>query len=436
MKLKNNRGGKHAAPLRLRHVLLPLALVMVLCAVAIAAFFLLRGRAEPAAPTAAPNVSAVPTDTPSAAPEIVTPTPDPSIAAAVALFSYAERLAEEMTLEEKVWQMFFVTPEQLTGEDAVTRAGEATQAAMENRPVGGIIYFAANIKTPEQTREMLANSQSCSKIPCFLGVDEEGGRVARVGRNADMRVPLIPAMATIGATGDADEAYNAAATIGGYLTELGFNVDFAPVADIVTNPKNTEIGDRAFSDDASVAAEMVDAAVRGLRSAGIASVIKHFPGHGSTQTDSHHGYSESTRTLEELRANEFLPFRAGIAADTEFVLVSHMTAINVDEAGTPSTLSRIIITDILRNELGFEGLVITDSMRMGALTDAHTAGEAAVLAVAAGCDMLLMPQDLDAAVRGILDAIATGILSEERINESVVRILHTKLKIGIMSPEN
>jgi beta-N-acetylhexosaminidase len=263
-------------------------------------------------------------------------------------------------------------------------------------------------------------------------VDEEGGRVARVTGKASVVPEKIPPMAEIGAAGDAERAYEIGAKLAGIVGGLGFNVDFAPVADIITNPKNTEIGDRSFGRDPAIVSEMVSQEVAGLQENGISAALKHFPGHGSTQNDTHNGYSESQRTLDELRSEELLPFAAGIGAGVDFVMVSHMSAVNVDASKSPSSLSGIVITDILKGELGFKRIVITDSMSMGAITERFSPDKAAVLAIEAGVDMLLMPQSLDAAARGVREALDSGRIDEARLDESVLKILAVKLERGII----
>jgi beta-N-acetylhexosaminidase len=326
-----------------------------------------------------------------------------------------------MSLNEKIYQLFFVRP------DALGDAGKTTAERLAARPVGGFVCFRDNIDTAEQITAMLSDLQAFSAIPLFVGVDEEGGRVARVTGRSAVVPEKIPPMATIGKTGDASQAFEVGAKLAGYIVELGFNVDFAPVADLLTNPKNNEIGDRSFGREPALVAEMVAREVAGLRQGGAAATLKHFPGCGSTELDSHDGYSESLRTLEELCAEEFLPFKAGIEAGAEFVMVAHMSAVNVDASGLPSSLSRLMVTDLLRNELGFSGIIITDSMSMGAITERFAPEEAAVLALEAGVDMLLMPEDLEAAARGVREAVATGRLTESRLDESVTRILRAKL---------
>ncbi len=337
-------------------------------------------------------------------------------------------LLDTMTLEEKVYQLFIVTHEQLTGYDRVNQSGGVTQAAIEEKPVGGIIYFSANLETREQCKAMISGIQSYSKIPLFIAVDEEGGMVARVANTDGMGTTKFPNMGSIETRG---EAYDVGYTIGAEIAELGFNLDFAPVADVNSNPNNPVIGKRAFSSDAQETAALVSAAVQGFRDSGTLCTLKHFPGHGDTQTDSHLGYTEVTKTLEELRELEFVPFAAGTQAGAAFVMVGHLAVPEVTGDDTPATLSKPLI-DLLRTEVGFEGLVITDSMQMQAITDRYTSGEAAVAAIEAGVDVILMPDNLAGAVRGLLEAVEDGRLSEARIDQSVYKILETKAEAGIL----
>lgn len=335
----------------------------------------------------------------------------------------------EMSLEEKIYQLFFVTPESLTGVDMVTQAGDATKAALDQYPVGGIIYFSQNIENEEQITTMTSNSQSYSKIPLFIGVDEEGGSlVARIANNPNFQVPTFPDMKEIGASGDPYKAYEVGSSIGSYLKEYGFNMDFAPDADVLTNPENTAIGSRSFGSDPQLVSQMVAEEVKGLEEQNVTAVLKHFPGHGSTAEDSHNGAAVVNRSLEELRSAEFLPFEAGIQAGADVVMVGHLQVPQIIPDDTPASLSSVMITDILRNELGFDGLVITDSLSMGAVTEYYTPAEAAVMCIQAGGDMLLIPEDFHQAYQGILDAVNNQTLSEERINESLTRILRVKYK--------
>lgn len=343
-----------------------------------------------------------------------------------------EDILSEMTLEEKVYQMFFVEPEVITGVVTVIAAGEASKEAVKKYPVGGLIYFAKNFENREQTETMLKNMQSYSKIPLFLGVDEEGGIVSRLGSNEAMEFKKQPPMREIGDTKDPEKAYIAGKELGEELYKLGFNLDFAPVADVLVNSSNKEIGSRSFGTEPDNVANMVEKLVAGLEENNIYSVLKHFPGHGSTTTDSHEGYSKSTRTLEQLRETEFLPFKSGMAAGSNFVMISHMTLVNATEEKVPCSVSKEVITDMLKTELGYNGIIITDSFRMGAITDKYTSAQAAVKAVKAGVDMVLMPQSLSEAHKGIIDAVKSGEITEERIDESVRKILTVKSNKGLI----
>ena len=348
-----------------------------------------------------------------------------------------ESILAEMTLEEKVAQMFFITPEALTEVDLVTEAGNTTEAAFSEYPVGGIIYFGQNMESREQVSAMLRRMQNISEkqmnIPIFLATDEEGGRVSRLYGGAITDIPYVGDMYSVGKSEDSSEAYQVGRTIGSYMKELNFNVDFAPVADIYSNPENTVIGDRAFGSTAELVSEMVPMAVKGLQSEGVLATLKHFPGHGDTADDSHNGYASSYKTMEELEQCEFLPFYAGIQSNVAFVMMGHISLPNVLDDETPASLSYEIVTEILREKLQFNGIIITDALNMGAIAQNYSSGEAAVMAVEAGVDMLLMPADFKTAYETLINSVQEGRISEERINESVLRILQTKRKMKKMN---
>lgn len=331
---------------------------------------------------------------------------------------------EQMTLQEKVAGLFIVTPEQLTGVNKVTAAGSTTQKALETYPVGGLIYFAKNITGYDKFKEMLANTTGYIKYPVFLCVDEEGGSVARIA-NTLSSVTKVDSMNTIGATGDTGNATSAYTTISSYLTDLGINVDFAPVSDIQTE-YNTLFAERSFGSEPQSVADFVEASVLALQLNGVSACLKHFPGHGVTDADSEVGMAVTERTLDEMRESEFLPFIAGIEAGADFVMVGHISTPNVTGDNKPASLSYDIITTILREELGFKGIVITDAMNMPSITEYYLPGEAAVAALQAGADMILMPENFKDAYDAILEAITNGTLSEDRINESLKRIYRIK----------
>lgn len=345
--------------------------------------------------------------------------------------TYDEQLEEivnscisEMPLEDKVAGLFIVTPESLTGVGTVTQAGEGTQNALNEYAVGGFIYFSKNIIDKEQLIEMLSNTTPKSKYPIFLAVDEEGGEVSRVA-SSDIEVIQVDDMATIGSNGDTTAAYEAGVTIGSYLNELGFNLNFAPVADIAS-ADSAVLGNRSFGDDATIVADMTGNIIEGMEGTGISACMKHFPGIGSTDGDTHDGRVEITKSLDEMRTSDFLPFEAGIESGVDCIMVSHAIATGIDTEGLPSSLSEQVITTVLRGELGYDGVVITDALNMGAITEYYTSEEAAVMAIEAGADMLLMPEDFEAAYNAVLTAVQDGTISEERINESLRRIYRIK----------
>ena len=386
-----------------------LSLILVLC--------LMLSACGSAADTELPDPTAEPV--PTATPE-PTPTPDP-------VKTKAEALLADMSLHEKVCQLFVVRPEELTGLSPVTVAGEATQQALENYPVGGLIYSVDNLVTQEQTREMIENTQSYSKIPLIISADEEGGNVGRLMYK--LGTTFIHSMYSYKDEGP-ETAYQNALTIGTDMVSCLFNTDYAPVADVWTNPANTVIGDRAYSDDFEQAAELVASAVQGFTDAGVVCCLKHFPGHGDTDTDTHEGAAVVDKSLEELRAGELLPFISGIEAGADMVMIGHITVTALDEV--PATISEAVISGLLREELGWDGVVITDSLDMGAMAG-YDNGEVCVRFIEAGGDILLGVPDLAAAVSAVEAAVSEGCLTEQRLDESVQRILELKIEHGIIS---
>ncbi len=340
----------------------------------------------------------------------------------------AELFLEEMTTEEKVYQLFMVFPSDVTGVSLVTAAGDLTRKGLEKYPVGGFIYDKSNMVSKEQVTEMLTTTQTYMKIPLLLTCDEEGGRVNRL--MSSVGTTWIGAMMDYQDEGPEKAAENAR-VIASDMVSCGFNMDLAPVADVWSNPRNTVIGDRAYSDDFTQAAALVAAAVDGFHEGGVVCTLKHFPGHGDTSADSHKGAAYVTKTLAEIREQELLPFQAGIDAGADAVMIGHLIVSDIED-NTPALFSYKIVTQLLREEMGFDGVVITDSLRMQAITDYYGNGQAAVLAVQAGVDMLLCPTNLEEAANALLDAVQTGEISEERLDESVLRILRLKEKMGIL----
>ncbi|MBQ7033272.1 MAG: hypothetical protein IJN25_06405 [Clostridia bacterium] len=341
-------------------------------------------------------------------------------------------MIESMTLDEKIYQLMLVAPEALGDGSVVTEVSDPVRESMTKHPVGGVILFGDNIQNKEQVTKLLQDLQGASKIPLFTAVDEEGGTVSRLSGIEGMGVTAQPSMREIGDGGDAQKAYDVSKTIGNEIQTLGFNVNFAPVADTLVNEENAEIGTRSFGTDAGVVSTMVENAVNGLRDSGVACAVKHFPGQGSAEADTHSGRAESERTYEEMQESDLLPFKAGIGAGADFVMVSHMVNQSITKTDMECTMSTNVMTNILRNTMGFPNIIITDSLSMKAITGYYSPGAAAVTAFEAGADMLLMPENIEEAHAAIKAAIQSGRISEMRINESVSRVLKVKLERGII----
>ena len=357
-----------------------------------------------------------------------------------------EAQLQQMTLREKVGQMFYVRPECLDTAIHFNRPGsidesvdditkirlqavnETMRGVNEKYPVGGIILYAHNIEDEAQLARFVPEIRALKGSP-LLCIDEEGGRVARIGRNSNFQVKTYESMGAIGATGDPQNAYECGNTIGTYLHRYGFDIDFAPVADVNTNPENIVIGARAFSDNPQVAAPMVTNYLQGLKDAGVTGCIKHFPGHGDTKSDTHFGYASSQKTWEEMLDCEMVTFKAGIQWGCQLIMTAHISAPNVTGSDVPSTMSPVILQDKLRRELGYRNIIITDAMEMGAIIQQYSNAEAAVGCIRAGVDIVLGPQVFTEAFDAVVKAVEDGTITEQRIDESVRRIL--KLKQGI-----
>ncbi len=364
--------------------------------------------------------------------------------------SLAERALSSMTLEQKVGQLFIIRPEQLNPKYKVKEVGSKSvndsaeedeiqkdiltddmRAFMRNYPAGGFAFFAVNISTPEQLKRFTSDLSSLSietvGVPPILAIDEEGGRVARIANNNNFNVERFQSVASIGQTKDYSQAKRAGTIIGSYLKEYGFTLNFAPVADINTNPKNIVIGNRAFGSNPSIVSRMCGEFINGLHSQGIAACLKHFPGHGDTRGDTHKGTVSVSKKWKQLLRAEMIPYLENLKkADT--IMTAHITMKGITKNSRPASLSKAIVTDKLRKELGYKGVIITDALDMGAIVKKYGAGNAAVMAFEAGNDILLLPVDYPLAFNAVLKAVKNGRISEHRLNESVLRILELKYK--------
>ena len=343
------------------------------------------------------------------------------------------RTISVMSNAQRIAQLFIVTPETLTGVDVATAAGEATKNALSENQVGGIIYFSKNIVDPAQLKEMLYNTQSFSlsynSLPLFLGVDEEGREVSRIASNEafasempeDYHKQLSEDLSL-------DGVYSVANNIGKYLKEYGFNLDFAPVADVAVS-ENSVVYKRSFGSEADYVADMAVNFATGLKDAGIVACYKHFPGIGRAEENTDMKAVSINAIIEELKSGDVKPFETGIENGANMIMLSNASYPGVDSSGAPACMSAAIVSDYLKGELGFKGVVITDALNAKSIVDSYSAGEAAVNAFKAGCDMLLMPSDYTEAYEALLAAYENGEIENERLEDALVRILTVKKTI-------
>lgn len=333
-----------------------------------------------------------------------------------------KRQITEMSIEEKVGQLVIV------GVDGYENNDNSKQL-IEKYHVGGFILFKKNIQDYHQTLALLNSLKEANSInrnPLFLSVDEEGGRVSRMPDE----FLKFPTNKEIGELSNSDLSYKVGSIIGEELKSFGFNMDFAPVLDINSNPKNPIIGDRSFGTDASIVTKLGIQTMKGLQDQNIISVVKHFPGHGDTAVDSHKGLPRVNNDLARLRNFELIPFSAAIENKVDVIMVAHILLPNID-AQYPASFSKTIISDILRTDMNFDGVVITDDFTMGAIVKNYDIGEAAVKSIKAGSDIVLVCHDFDkeeAVLKALLKAVQTGTISLDRLDQSVNRILKLKQK--------
>lgn len=332
----------------------------------------------------------------------------------------------DLTLKQKIGQMF------MCGFDAV-EANPNIESLIRDYDLGGVIYFRRNLRTPAQVAALSNQLQQIASesidIPLLISIDQEGGMVTRI----EQGVSLMPGNMSLGASGDIEAAYQTAYVSGRELRAMGINVNFAPDVDVNNNPLNPVIGVRSYGEDPNLVADMGLAAVRGYESAGVAATIKHFPGHGDTATDSHYSLPIVPHNMERLRSIELVPFQKAIDHGVDLVMSAHVIFPALEQGELPSTLSPKVMNGFLRDELGFQGVVVTDCLEMKAISDNYGFAEGTVLAVEAGVDLVLISHVYEHQIMGInalYEAVQNGRVSEERINESVERILKLKQKLS------
>lgn len=330
-----------------------------------------------------------------------------------------ESKMNSISLREKIGQMLVIS---YSG----TNYTQNLDNILKQVKPGGFILFADNISTYSNTKEFISKIKNSESIPITIGIDQEGGRVQRIKQLPDANVLSIPDMYSLGKTNNSSLAYNFGKVIAEELIAFGINLDYAPVIDIFSNPNNTVIGTRAFGNTAENVINMSIPLAKGLKEHGIIPVYKHFPGHGDTNTDSHVELPVINKTKEELYQREFLPFKAAINNNADIIMVAHIALPNVTGNYIPSSLSYDIVTGILRNEMGYNGVVVTDAVNMKALTDNYSIDEIYKLCINAGVDIILMPLNPVEAVNIIENLVNNGSIPKYRIDESVRRILKMK----------
>ena len=334
-----------------------------------------------------------------------------------------ELMLENMTIEEKIGQMLIIYDTHETVDN------ELKEFIADIKP-GGFIINQSNITTFAKTKKYIADLKANSDIPLIISIDQEGGSVQRLQNLEDKKATYVPSMFYVGKTKDYNLAYEVGKVLAEDMRTLGINLAYAPVCDIFSNPNNKVIGNRSFGTSPNLVANMCTSLGKGLEDNGIIATYKHFPGHGDTATDSHTSLPVINKTYTELLNNELIPFKKAIENDAKIIMVAHIAFPSLTGNNTPSSLSKEVITDLLKNKLGYDGLVITDALNMGALTNNYTDEEIYVKAVEAGVDLLLMPSDAKEAIKAIKNNI-----SEERIDESVKKILlfkYTYLKDNVL----
>jgi len=365
-----------------------------------------------------PSPTIAPEPTPEPEPE---PEPEPTQEELEML--YIEALIDSMSIEEQVAQMFI-----LNLGNRHTGPSEDLEEFISESGAGGYILFGGNITTVEGTKTLIDAVNAYSAIAPFICIDEEGGIVSRLYSSKLPGYAAQPSARDIGKRGETQEAYDVGETIGAALSSIGVNVDFAPVADVLTNSRNSVIGSRSYGSDPIAVGDMAAAFQAGLHSQGIMSAPKHFPGHGNTASDTHQGQAIVASDAEHLASVEYVPFARLIDEGAQFIMTGHLQVPSVEPDNLPATFSRYLLTDILRGELGFDGIIVTDSMAMGAIIQEYSAEEAAVMAIQAGVDMILIPENYNKAASGIIQAVDDGMITTQRIRESLLRIMLTKLK--------
>ncbi len=343
----------------------------------------------------------------------------PKQAASNSIEEKIKKQLKKMTLDEKIAQMLIIYYSSTTYDEILE------QTIKEVKP-GGFILMNDNISTYQNTLNLVKSMQKDSKIPMIISIDQEGGIVQRLQKITDIEVTNIPSMLTLGKTNDKNLAYNVGKIMAQQLKTLGINLDFAPVVDIYSNKDNKVIANRSFGSNSEEVTTMALALKQGLEDNNVNTCLKHFPGHGDTTVDSHYNLPVINKDYNDLSKVELIPYYKAIKNNTNMIMIGHIALPKITKDNTPASLSKEIITNLLKTKLKYQGLVITDALNMKALTDNYSDKEIYTMAINAGVDLLLMPNGSRKAIEYIKESIKEKKITEQMINTSVTKILTYK----------
>ncbi|MBP3703111.1 MAG: hypothetical protein J6I65_04905 [Lachnospiraceae bacterium] len=392
---------------------------------------------------------------------------EPSVYDASSAEEYAEKILKDMSLDEKIGQMMIVDlktlnrdklvqvipeedmaakkssknketskkkkSENKTKTSSITKVTKKVEAQLKKYPVGGIVLFPENMKDKEQTKELVKSLQEHSNYyPLYIATTEEWGDKSIFALNEKLGGTVYPMLSEISLQKTVDAIYNMGKTTGKELKELGINLNMAPVADVANGIKNVQYAKYCYSDDEDEVAEYIENAVRGMRAGGVCTTLTHFPGVGSVAGDYNNVLTDNNSGLTRLRDVDFVPFSSGISAGTDAVMVSHVSVSKVTQNDTPASMSELIVTGILRDELNFDGLILSDSLSSPVITSKYEPGAAVLQAIQAGTDIVVQPANIDLAFAAVREAVSNRSLDERVLNAAVIRILKNKIQRGII----
>ena len=387
-----------------------------------------RGAAE--SPSSEPRAASMPQAVPQ----------DPYVLPAPARYraardAYIESRISGMSLEEKVTQLLVVALVSSDTGGPLTELDPLTERRLEQLQPGGVVLYGGNVRSVPQLTGLISGVQATARIPLFVAVDEEGGLVSRLRHLGPDVATHLPTAATFGAAGDPLLSYRAGRALGTELRALGFNLNFAPVVDVATPEDNRFLDSRTYSGDPQVVSRLATAFLRGLQNRGVSAAVKHFPGHGGAVDDSHYTTAAVDASAERLEELDWPPFRAAARAGVDAFMVAHVAVPALTGDATPASVAPAVLDGAAREEIGFDGLLISDSVTMGGLSDVLGDRSAAVAVVAAGGDIVLTPARPERARDALLEAVRDGRIPESRVDASVRRILRVKLDRGILVPD-